>query len=119
MFCLCKIRHRNRIIDENLTSRVKNCTTVGVYVIRKTLHAGYLSVSIKRIYLTNVYVQKIYGSEEDKLFQRFNRNVTHGVNSRYGNLSPKFTRVYYKLCRCNKFARRVLRLKAFIICNGK
>jgi len=53
--------------------------------------------------------------EEDKLFQCFNRNDTRGVNSRYGNLSLKFARVYYKVCRCNKFARRILRLKAFII----
>lgn len=68
----------------------------------------------RQIYLTNVKYQKTY-DEEDKLFQCFNRNYTRGVNSRYGNLSLKFARVYYKVCRCNKFARRILRLKAFII----
>jgi len=69
---------------------------------------------IGQIYLTNVKYQKTSG-EKDKLFQCFNQNDTRGVNSRYGNLSLKFTRVYYKVCRCNKFARRILRLKAFII----
>jgi len=72
------------------------------------------TIPIGQIYLTNVKYQKTYG-EEDKLFQCFNRNDTRGVNSRYGNLSLKFARVYYKVCRCNKFARRILRLKAFII----